>query len=537
MLLVLQTLYVGAGLLLVAHAVLQVDQLRAAQRATRHAAGAEAGLAAAHVASQSAAQVASEAVSGRDQPLVVVQLPVFNEPAVVVRLLDAVAAMDYPRGRWRVQVLDDSTDETPALVRGWLADTGGSRTVAVEHLRRPDRRGFKAGALAAALEAAQEAEFVAVLDADFVPGEDFLREAVAHAEPDVAVVQGRWAHLNADESWVTRAQAAMLDNHFRVEQAGRLALGAFGAFNGSGGLIRVSALTQVGGWSSASLTEDFDLSLRLQLAGWRVCYADSLAIPAELPSNPAALRIQQHRWMRGVAQNTRSYLPSVLRSGQPWRQRAHALGQVAETATFVALATEVVLAPVVAAAAGPGWSGLVAANLPMALTFALLVPVYGYSSQEPGGRLPLSERLRRFGQFVLLSGGLTLSNAVAVVAGWVRAPGAFERTPKAGSGTPAPAFPPPTPPPPTPAPTMPTPPRGSARLRPRTAAEAGLGLVVVAGCLGVVLDEPWHAAYLWPVLAWAAGTGALALTRSGRRTAPGQLIHLHHAHPPGTQSH
>lgn len=516
MLVVLQVAYVAAGLVLVAHAILQVDLLRAARRASVRTPG---------------------SASLRDAPFVVVQLPVFNEPAVVVRLLDAVAAIDYPPGRWRVQVLDDSTDETPSLVQDWLTETAASRTVPVEHLRRPDRQGFKAGALAAALERSEDADFVAVLDADFVPGQDFLRAALADVTPEVAVIQGRWAHLNADESWVTRAQAAMLDNHFRVEQAGRLALGAFGAFNGSGGLIRVAALTEVGGWSSASLTEDFDLSLRLQLAGWRVRYAGSLALPAELPSSPSALRIQQHRWMRGVAQNTRGFLPSVLRAGQPWRQRAHALGQVAETATFVALATEVVLAPVMAAAAAPGCSAVVAANVPMALTFALLVPVYGYSGHEPGEGPTALGRLRRFGEFVLLSGGLTLHNAVAVVAGWLQVPSGFERTPKAGSPRPSAA-------------TGPEPSRSepadqpgvtlrpaAGRLRPRTLAEAGLGLVVVAGCLGVVVREPGHAAYLWPVLAWAAGAGSLALTSPRKGGEPARLIHLHHARPRGVQSH
>jgi glycosyltransferase involved in cell wall biosynthesis len=525
MLVLLQALYVGAGLVLVAHAILQVDLLRAARRASTRPAGQPAPKSPGWTAVQPAGLPATQRPrpgSPLPTPFVVVQLPVFNEPAVVVRLLDAVVAMDYPPGRWRVQVLDDSTDETPRLVQEWLRKTEGSRTVAVEHLRRPDRAGFKAGALAAALESAPEADFVAVLDADFVPGEDFLRAALAEVPAQVAVIQGRWAHLNADESWLTRAQAAMLDNHFRVEQAGRLALGAFGAFNGSGGLIRVAALTEVGGWSSASLTEDFDLSLRLQLAGWRVRYAGSLALPAELPSSPRALRIQQHRWMRGVAQNTRGFLPAVLRSGQPWRQRAHALGQVAETATFVALATEVVLAPVMAATAGPGWSTLVAANVPMALTFVLLVPVYGYSSQQPGRGRTVAGRLRRFGEFVLLSGGLTLHNAIAVVAGWAHSPTGFERTPKAGSGPPAP--------------TTPTG-RGPARPRPRTLVEAGLGLGVVAACVGVVLHEPSHAAYLWPVLAWAAGAGALALTRPGRGGEPTRLIHLHQAHPRGVEPH
>lgn len=512
MLVLLQAVYVGAGLMLVGHAILQVDLLRAARRAARQ------------VVQQAPQQVPPPVAStdpAQEPPFVVVQLPVFNEPAVVVRLLDAVVAMKYPRGRWRVQVLDDSTDATTSLVAGWLAATASSRQVAVDHLCREDRKGFKAGALAAGLAAAPKADFVMVLDADFLPGEDFLRTATAVVAPELAVVQGRWAHLNVDESWVTRAQAAMLDNHFRVEQAGRLAVGAFGAFNGSGGLIRAAALRQVGGWSSASLTEDFDLSMRLQLAGWRVRYVDSLTVPAELPSDLAALRTQQHRWMRGVAQNTRTFLLAVLRSDQSWRRRAHVLGQVAETATFVALATQVVLAPVVAAAADDWASRVVAANVPMALTFAMLVPVYGYSSQQPTGpSRPVSARLGAFAQFVLLSGGLTLHNAVAVLAGWSGVAGEFERTPKAGASRARPA---------------PSPPR-LARFRLRTVVEAGLGVAVVTGCCLVLLREPGHTAYLWPVVAWAAGAGALALT-AARRRVPARLIHLHQASAPDSQPH
>lgn len=472
--------YLLAGLVVLAHTVLQLDLWWAARRESVPPRGP--GLA-----------------DGRRPPRVLVQLPLYDEPRVVGRLLDAVGALQYPEGRWAVQVLDDSTDATTEIVRRWIADRAGRGLgPPFTHLRRQERTGFKAGALAAGLDTAPDVELVAVLDADFVPHEDFLvRCAARFASPDVAVVQGRWGHLNAPESWITRAQAVMLDNHFAVEQAGRQACGAFGAFNGSAGVLRVAAVQAVGGWRSTTLTEDFDLSMRLQLAGWRVVYDPSIEVPAELPGTLAGLRVQQHRWMRGVAQNARLHLVEAFRRPVRARVRLHLVGQVLETATFAAMAVQLLLAGPVAWAAATGRvPGLVAANLPLALAFLGLLPVYGFSSRHVSPSAAV--RAARYGGFVLLSLGLTLHNAAAVLAGWTGRPAAFERTPKAGGGAPP-----------------------SVGRRPRAAqvAEAALTLVVLAGSGAAVVAAPSAAAYLWHPVAWGVGCATLLVVRGRERRA------------------
>ncbi len=439
-------------------------------------------------------------------PFVVVQLPLFNEPEVAGRLLDAVAELDYPAGRWLIQVLDDSTDNTPELVGAWLAD---HPSAPVSHVRRSNRDGYKAGALAAGLALVPEAEFVAVLDADFVPAPDYLRRCVARFGAGVAVVQGAWGHLNPDQNLITIAGAVMMDNHFQLEQPGRQESGSFRAFNGTAGLIRTEAIRAVGGWRAETLTEDFDLSLRLQLAGWQVTYDPTISVPAELPATPAALRLQQHRWMRGVAQNSRLYLARLARSAMPARVRLHLLSQLFETGTFVAVGAQVVLAPLVAWRIGygsiPAWVGW---NLPLLFGFAGLLPVYLFSLRP---RVPsLGLRLWRYLQFLVVSASLSVHNALAVAAGWTGRPAGFERTPKVGSGDRSNRA-------------DPTPVRGR---RPRWATrqlEAVLSLGLASSLVLVLARDPALAGYLWPTLGWSAGTLFLIPARAAKlspSTAP-----------------
>lgn len=217
-------------------------------------------------------------------PMVTVQLPVFNELYVVRRLIDAVCALDYPREKLEIQVLDDSVDET-RLIAADAVRFYSEQGFNIKHLVRQDRAGFKAGALKAGLEKA-EGEFLAIFDADFVPKPDFLRKTIPYfyQDPKVAVVQTRWEHLNCDYSLLTRAQAMALDGHFVIEQDVRNKAGFFINFNGTGGVWRRSAIEDAGNWHSDTLTEDLDLSYRAQLRGWKFKYLSDVTSPAELPS-------------------------------------------------------------------------------------------------------------------------------------------------------------------------------------------------------------------------------------------------------------
>ena len=250
-------------------------------------------------------------------PVVTVQLPIYNELYVVKRLIDAVASLDYPRGQVQIQVLDDSTDETTRLARARVAHYQ-ARGLDIELVHRHDRQGFKAGALARGLETAR-GEFIAIFDADFVPNPDFLKRTVPHlvAHTNLGFVQTRWGYLNADYSALTRSQTLALDGHFVVEHLGRNRSGLLMNFNGTAGLWRRVAIETAGGWQSDTLTEDVDLSLRSQLAGWQALYLPEIEAPAELPPQMAAFKRQQARWATGAAQCL------FKLAGSLWRGKAH----------------------------------------------------------------------------------------------------------------------------------------------------------------------------------------------------------------------
>jgi len=258
------------------------------------------------------------------EPAVCVQVPIYNERYVAERVIDAVCAMEWPGERFEVQVLDDSDDDTAAIVSRRTAHWR-RKGVGVRHVRRGTRDGYKAGALEYGLRLTG-APFIAIFDADFVPPRDFLRRTIgAFDDPRVAFAQARWGHLNEGYSWFTRLQALVVDFHFLVEQAVRSARGYFTNFTGTAGVWRRAAIEDSGGWSPATLTEDLDLSYRAQLRGWQAAYVEDVVVPEELPVSIDAYRRQQSRWATGSFQCAFSLLGPVLWS----RNRATAKVQAA----------------------------------------------------------------------------------------------------------------------------------------------------------------------------------------------------------------
>ncbi len=186
-------------------------------------------------------------------PEVLVQLPVYNEQYVIGRLIDAACELDYPKEKLKIQVLDDSNDETIAVVTA-LVKHYQSTGIQIEHIQRPNRTGFKAGALAYGLELS-EAPYVGIFDADFIPNKDFLKLTIPHFYSDqkIGVVQSRWTHINEDHSLLTRIQAIFLNTHFTVEQVGRNKAGAFINFNGTAGVWRRTCIDDGGGCTNEGL--------------------------------------------------------------------------------------------------------------------------------------------------------------------------------------------------------------------------------------------------------------------------------------------
>ena len=242
-----------------------------------------------------------------DLPHVVLQIPVFNEPRVVEGALRAAVALDWPRDKLHIQLLDDSTDETTERAAAIIAELCAAGND-VAHVRREDRSGFKAGACAAGL-ALNDAPFVAMLDVDFRPPADWLRKAipVIVSDPKAGFVQARCEFANYRKNWLTRVQGLILDAHFMIEQRTRANLGWLFQFNGTGGIWRRAAIDSVGGWLDYSLTEDLDLTIRTALAGWHGRFISQPAIPGQMPEGMRDWRRQQRRWSNGfiqVAQRT-----------------------------------------------------------------------------------------------------------------------------------------------------------------------------------------------------------------------------------------
>ncbi len=362
-------------------------------------------------------------------PMVTVQLPVFNELYVVTRLLDAVAALDYPRERLEIQVLDDSDDGTSAAVAERVAGLA-SAGLAVQHLRRSDRIGYKAGALEAGMGTAR-GEFICVFDADFVPTADFLRRAMPHfSDATVGMVQARWSHLNRGRSLLTRIQAIFLDAHFAIEHAARNQAGRYFNFNGTAGVWRRAAIEEAGGWQHDTLTEDLDLSYRAQLAGWHFVYLNDLEAPAELPESVAAFKSQQRRWTRGAVQTARKLLPRIWRAPVPLSTKLEATFHLTSNLAYVLMVLLALLVfPAMVLRAQSIGTWLLWLEAPVLLFGTGSICIYFAIAQRAVGGSWLGAVVR-LPALMALGAGLALNNTLAAIRGLGGPAGEFVRTPK-----------------------------------------------------------------------------------------------------------
>jgi cellulose synthase/poly-beta-1,6-N-acetylglucosamine synthase-like glycosyltransferase len=373
-------------------------------------------------------------------PAVTVQLPLFNEMYVVERLLDAVAAIRYPRDRFQIQVLDDSTDETCEICRNKIAALVARHPeLDIEYVHREDRAGFKAGALENGLRTAK-GELVLIFDADFVPNADILEKTVHHfLDPKVAVVQCRWEHINRDFSALTEAQALMLNGHFVMEHAGRNRSGRFFNFNGTAGLWRRAAIVDAGGWHHDTLTEDMDLSYRAQLRGWRFIYLPEIAAPAELPVEMSAFKAQQFRWAKGSIQVARKMLPRIFSSNATFAQKAEAFFHLTNNFAYpLLLLLSLLLLPNLVLRTTHGVREVLMIDLPLFFGTTLSIASFYLASEREVARLSGDKgrstwsTLAQLPLVLSLGIGLCINQTRAVMEAVFGRDTEFVRTPKHG---------------------------------------------------------------------------------------------------------
>jgi cellulose synthase/poly-beta-1,6-N-acetylglucosamine synthase-like glycosyltransferase len=368
-------------------------------------------------------------------PFVTVQLPIYNERHVVERLLDAVAALDYPKDRFEIQVLDDSTDETSALIAAKIFHICSTGTEA-SHIQRAERTGFKAGALQHGLLKAK-GEFIAIFDADFVPPPSFLKTVLPQFQSDnIGMVQTRWSHLNEAYSILTELQAFGLDAHFGVEQEARNAAGLFINFNGTAGVWRKRAIEDAGGWQADTLTEDLDLSYRAQLNGWRFKFLGGVASPAELPAEMSSYKSQQFRWAKGAIETAKKNLLNVWKSNLSLAVKFHATIHLCANGLFILIFISGLLTVplMIIKNTMHGYEFYFQAMSVFLLSFLISSAFYMISATAAALNKDngLGSFVKKFSRFIAFMMGMSFHNSIAVLEGLFGRKSAFIRTPKFG---------------------------------------------------------------------------------------------------------
>ncbi len=370
----------------------------------------------------------------REIPFVTIQLPVYNEEYVMERLLDNIAKIEYPKSKLEIQVLDDSTDDTvqdTAEKIKALQESG----LDIQHIRRENRQGFKAGALKEGLLTAK-GDFIAIFDADFLPDSDWLKKTVIYfKDEEIGVVQTRWGHINRDYSTLTKIQAFALDAHFTLEQVGRNSKGHFINFNGTAGIWRKECILDAGNWEGDTLTEDLDLSYRAQLKNWKFKYLEDVETPAELPVVISAARSQQFRWNKGGAENFRKTVWNViLAKNISFKTKFHGVMHLLNSSMFLCVFIVAILSipSMYIKNMYVQFDGVFSALSFFILSTIILFICYWFTYKSIQGSSfdNFVDYIKIFFTFFSVALGFSLHNSIAVLEGHMGKRSEFVRTPK-----------------------------------------------------------------------------------------------------------
>ncbi|TXD48030.1 cellulose synthase family protein [Polaribacter sp. IC073] len=372
--------------------------------------------------------------NAKEIPFVTIQLPVYNELYVMKRLLKNIAKLEYPIAKLEIQVLDDSTDEsieTTAKQIKKIQEIG----IDIQHIRRDNRKGFKAGALKEGLKTAK-GEFIVIFDADFLPQKEWLYQTVPYfKDPKIGVVQTRWGHINRDYSTLTKIQAFALDAHFTLEQVGRNSEGHFINFNGTAGVWRKDCIYDAGNWEGDTLTEDLDLSYRAQLKNWKFKYLEHVETPAELPVIISAARSQQFRWNKGGAENFQKMMKRVVNSKNvSYKTKIHSVLHLLNSSMFICIFLVAVLSiPMLYIKNEYAHLKIYFYVMSFFVVSSLIFFVcywYMYKNTYGGGVKSFFKYIGAFFTFFSIAMGFSLHNTIAVLEGHFGKKSEFVRTPK-----------------------------------------------------------------------------------------------------------
>jgi len=365
------------------------------------------------------------------EPTVTIHLPIYNEKYVTKRLINSVCDLDYPKQKMCIMVLDDSDDSTTEQIAELVENYKG-KGFDISHVRRGTRQGYKAGALKYAMKYTKS-EFVAIFDADFIPPKWYLKKAIPYfAKPNIGFVQCRWGHVNENYSALTQAQALSLDFHFLVEQRAKSNSHLFMNFNGTAGIWRKECIEDSGGWHTATLVEDLDLSYRAQMKGWKCLFIPDIVVNAELPVQMNGAKRQQFRWAKGSIQCAIKLLGGILLKRKiTIDAKLQAFVQLTRHIVFPLMLIQFLALPI-----------LLASNVNLYIvSFLPVVTLVTYVAMGPGAYLFIirnmydknrKEKAIAMPYLIIYSMGMAVNNTIAVIDAMVGKKSEFLRTPKYG---------------------------------------------------------------------------------------------------------
>ncbi len=367
-------------------------------------------------------------------PTVTIQLPVYNEMYVMDRLLNNIALLEYPKDKLEIQVLDDSTDESAQRTAAHIERLKATG-LDIKHICRTNRTGFKAGALKEGLAIAK-GEFIAIFDADFLPGAAWLQQTVPYfIDANIGVVQTRWGHINREYSMLTKIQAFALDFHFTMEQVGRNFKDHFINFNGTAGIWRKTCIEDAGNWQGDTLTEDLDLSYRAQLKKWKFKYLEDVETPAELPIIISAARSQQFRWNKGAAENFQKLYWKLLKDKTvPFKTKFHSFFHLLNSSMFLLVLLVAVLSVPILYIKNNNpmfsWYFNVIAGFALSTVIFFFCYWHTFKNIHGKGFWNFIEFIKMFFTFFSIAMGFSVHNSMAVLEGHFGKKSEFVRTPK-----------------------------------------------------------------------------------------------------------
>ena len=364
-------------------------------------------------------------------PSVTIQLPIYNEKYVAKRLVDAVCNLDYPKDKMTIMVLDDSDDDTVELLENTVNDYK-KEGFDIKHVRRGTRKGYKAGALKYAMQTTHT-ELVAIFDADFIPPTWFLKRAIPHfSKSNIGLVQCRWGHVNENYSAITQAQALSLDFHFLIEQKAKSNSHLFMNFNGTAGIWKCDCIEDAGGWHTATLVEDLDLSYRAQMKGWKCVFLPDIVVDAELPVQMNAAKRQQFRWAKGSIQCAIKLLSDIaLKRKVAVEAKFQAFIQLTRHIVYPLMLIQFLALPILLA----GQVNLYVVSFLPAITIAT------YLAMGPGAYIMIIQsmygktwksKVKILPALLVYNAGMSVNNTVAVFDAVLGKKNEFLRTPKYG---------------------------------------------------------------------------------------------------------